>query len=45
LTLTKSISPASFFLPGLFIKNDPPQIQPDDALPAPEEPCQLVAQF
>jgi hypothetical protein len=43
LTASKSISPASFFLPGI-LKADPPPADPDSPLPA-VEPGIEVAQF
>jgi len=41
--MTKSVSPASFFLPGL-LKADPPPERPESTLPA-DEPSKQVAQF
>jgi hypothetical protein len=43
LSASKSISPASFFLPGL-LKADPQPTNPDSTLPA-VEPGTVVAQF
>jgi len=43
INATKSVSPASFLLPGL-LQNDPPPARPDESLPA-VEPLPLVAQF
>jgi len=40
---SKSISPASFFLPGL-LKADPPPADPNHALPE-EEPVKELAQL
>jgi hypothetical protein len=42
LTLSKSVSPASFFLPGL-LQADPPPADPAKEVPV-EEPAALVAQ-
>jgi hypothetical protein len=43
LTASKSISPASFFLPGI-LKADPQPVSPDSTLPA-VDPGIEVAQF
>ncbi|HEV2394272.1 MAG TPA: hypothetical protein VG146_18120 [Verrucomicrobiae bacterium] len=42
LTASKSISPASFFLPG-FLQADPPPAHPESTTPA-DEPGTMVAQ-
>jgi len=43
ITASKSISPATFLLPGL-MQADPPPAQPEGTLPA-AEPAPEVAQF
>jgi hypothetical protein len=43
INASHSISPASFFLPGL-LKADPPPADPNRTLPA-DEPVQQIAQF
>ncbi len=43
INVTKSVSPATFLLPGL-LKADPPPADPDRELPA-DEPGIEVAQF
>jgi len=43
INVTKSVSPATFLLPGL-MQNDAPPVRPDPTLPA-VEPPQQVAQF
>jgi len=42
ITVSKSVSPASFLLPGL-LQADPPPAPPERTLPA-EEPVQQVVQ-
>ena len=43
INVTKSVSPASFLLPGL-LKDDPRPVHPDETLPI-VEPSNQVAQF
>jgi len=43
INVTKSVSPATFLLPGL-LQDDPRPVHPDETLPAVEPPNQ-VAQF
>ena len=43
LHVSKSISPATFLLPGL-LKADPPPVHPELEFPA-DEPSTLIAQF
>ena len=43
INVTKSVSPATFLLPGL-LQDDPRPVHPDETLPAVEPPHQ-VAQF
>jgi len=41
INVTKSVSPATFLLPGL-LKDDPRPVNPDETLPATEVPNQLA---